>query len=267
MGTEIYAGTSGYSYKEWRGAFYPEDLPQDEWLSYYARQLPTVEINNTFYRMPKTHVVEGWRDAVPDNFRFVFKASRRITHQKRLKEADEPMEYLVKRAHTFGDKLGAVLFQLPPNMPLNLERLQTFQALIPAEIPAAFEFRNASWDDPAVSEALAQHGHARVVSHGDDEPLTDVPAGALVYLRLRASRYTPQALRKWHARVLASGAKQAYVFFKHEDAGAGPALAKKFLGLPSASEPARATRAAKGAKPAARRSRTAAQKKPASKAS
>ena len=231
MATNIRAGTSGYSYKEWRGHFYPEDVPQDQWLHYYAQQLPTVEINNTFYRMPKTHVVEAWRDAVPENFRFVIKATRRITHIKRLNDVAEPTEFLLRATNILGDKLGAVLFQLPPNMRENLERLHQFQALLPKDFPAAFEFRHESWDSAETSTALAEHGHARVVAHSDDEPLTDVPKNDLVYLRLRASKYTPAAIKKWHGKVAKSGAKEAYVFFKHEEAGAGPKMAETFLDL------------------------------------
>ncbi len=248
MTLQLRAGTSGYSYKEWRGHFYPEELTADEWLSYYASQLPTVEINNTFYRMPKTHVVEAWRDAVPANFRFVIKASRRITHQHRLNNCAEPVDYLVQRARTLGEKLGVVLFQLPPYMQLNLERLTTFQALLPEDLPAAFEFRHDSWLDDDVDAALAARGHARVVAHDESTGNLDVPAGDLAYLRLRAFNYTPAALRKWHARVLASGAKEAYVFFKHEDAGAGPAMARAFLETAAAAKPVRAKR--KAARPA-----------------
>ncbi|NKB97026.1 MAG: DUF72 domain-containing protein [Pseudomonadales bacterium] len=229
MDTIIRAGTSGFSYKEWRGHFYPEDLPQDQWLTYYADQLPTVEINNTFYRMPKSHVVEAWRNAVPDNFRFVIKASRRITHIKRLNDAAEPTEFLLKATSLLGDKLGAVLFQCPPNMRENLDRLEAFLELLPEGYPAAFEFRHESWDSPETSALLAAHKHARVVAHGDDEPLNDIPKSDFVYLRLRATQYTPASLTKWHNKVDKSGASRAFVFFKHEDAGAGPKMAQKFL--------------------------------------
>lgn len=237
MAINIRAGTSGYSYKEWRGHFYPEDIPQDQWLNYYANQLPTVEINNTFYRMPKTHVVEAWRDAVPDDFRFVIKATRRITHIKRLNDVAEPTEFLLKATNILGEKLGAVLFQFPPNMRENLDRLLTFQDLLPADFPAAFEFRHESWDSGATTEALMARGHARVIAHGDDESSdpekAQVPKSDLVYLRLRASKYTPAALKKWHSKVIKSGSNNAFVFFKHEDAGAGPKMARSFLDVSS----------------------------------
>ena len=254
MAPRIRAGTSGYSYKSWRGPFYPADLAQDEWLSFYAGQLPTVEINNTFYRMPREHVVAAWRDAVPDDFRFVIKASRRITHQHRLKNAAEATDYLVRRTAVLGERLGAVLFQLPPNLRMDHERLKAFQQHLPADYPAAFEFRHPSWQDPVVDELLQAAGHVRVVSHDNDggsDPAdlpptaNDAPTGKLVYLRLRASEYSSAALKKWHASILLSGARDAYVFFKHEDDGTGPALARSFLDLGSPSMPGRSGRSSK----------------------
>ncbi len=243
MSTQILAGTSGYSYKEWRGKFYPPDVHQDEWLTYYAGRLPTVEINNTFYRMPHSHVVETWRDSVPETFRFVIKASRRITHQKQLKDAEEPLGYLLSRAAILGDRLGALLFQLPPYLRANVERLQRFQALLPEDVPVAFEFRHESWRDPIVTETLAERGHARVVSHETGEPEV-IEAGPLVYLRLRAPDYSDADLVGWHERIDAGGARQAYVFFKHEDEAGGPELAERFLSLSGRvrPEPKRAAR-------------------------
>ncbi len=254
MATKIRAGTSGYSYKGWQGNFYPANLAQAQWLSYYAGKLPTVEINNTFYRMPKTHVVEAWRDAVPADFRFVIKASRRITHFSRLRDAGETTEYLVKRAEVLGTKLGAVLFQLPPNLKRDDERLKTFMALLPADFPAAFEFRHESWLEPGVDDILLDHGHARVISHDDASPRRQkllLPKADLLYVRLRATKYTPAALAKWHNAISTGGAKQAYVFFKHEDAGVGPKLAAKFL------DQAKTHRKPAGPKAAGRKSPTA----------
>jgi uncharacterized protein YecE (DUF72 family) len=228
MSTHVLAGTSGYSYKEWRGRFYPPDVHLDEWLSYYASRLPTVEINNTFYRMPRSHVVETWRDSVPASFRFVIKASRRITHQKQLKDAQEPLGYLLHSVRILGDRLGAVLFQLPPYLRADLDRLQRFQALLPEGLPVAFEFRHESWNAPEVNQALTGRGHARVVSHegGAADP---VEPGPLVYLRLRAASYSEAELAGWHERIQAGGAREAYVFFKHEDEAGGPELAERFL--------------------------------------
>ncbi len=228
---QVLAGTSGYSYKEWRGVFYPEQAQPDEWLEFYANRLPTVEINNTFYRMPRSHVVETWRDSVPEDFRFVIKASRRITHQKRLKDAGEPVGFLLKQTSLLGAKLGALLFQLPPQQRMDLERLQAFQALLPDGLPAAFEFRHTSWDDEAVDHALADRGHARVLSHDGGLETPALGTGPLCYLRLRAPDYTTETLAGWRKRVDASGADVAFVFFKHEDAGGGPRMATEFLSV------------------------------------
>ncbi len=240
--TKIRAGTSGYSYKEWRGPFYPDDLPQDQWLTYYSEQLPTVEINNTFYRMPKDHVVAAWRDAVPDNFKFVIKASRRITHQHRLNNADEATGYLIKRTDVLGDKLGVVLFQLPPNMRLNLERFEQFLELLPAGYPSAFEFRHESWNTPEVDALLHKFGAAKVISHDDPSAPVEVPPATRVYLRLRGSHYSPAMLKKWYQAAAIATAEEAFVFFKHEDDGAGPKMAQQFLKSGQPAQPKRAPR-------------------------
>ena len=236
-----YAGTSGYSYKEWKNTFYPADLKSEDWLAFYASQLPAVEINNTFYRMPRVHVVEGWAAAVPDTFRFVLKASRRITHQARLKDVEESLDYLVKRVSLLEDKLGAVLFQLPPYLRKDLDRLTAFLALWPRELPAAFEFRHASWFDDDVIDTLRTHGLALVVT--DDETLThaeNLPSAEWIYLRLRNSSYTSQKLAGWIKRSSANNPTTGYAFFKHEDAGAGPSLARRFLNLAEKPVPKRA---------------------------
>ena len=244
MDKKIRAGTSGYSYKEWRGSFYPEALGQDDWLSFYASKLPAVEINNTFYRMPKEHVVAAWRDAVPDGFKFVIKASRRITHQSRLKNTEEATGYLIKRAHVLGDKLGAVLFQLPPYLRADLDRLQGFQDLLPEDLPCVFEFRHQSWHEADVLHCLGQRGHGWVVTHNEDTPKAEFRAtGNLTYLRLRSSKYTPGELRKWYRKAdheAQQHNRQGFVFFKHEEAGAGPAMAAKFMALAAKPKPKRA---------------------------
>jgi uncharacterized protein YecE (DUF72 family) len=244
MPIEIRAGTSGYSYKEWRGAFYPPEVHQDEWLSYYASKLPAVEINNTFYRMPRKHVVETWRDSVPESFRFVIKASRRITHQSRLNNAAESTGYLLERTEVLGERLGAVLFQLPPFMRCDLDRLRSFQDLLPADLPVAFEFRHDSWLGDEVDQALQDRGHARVLSHDAGSDDLELMTGPLCYLRLRDSNYTPAALARWHRKVAVSGAKHAFVFFKHEDAAGGPRMAAEFLAVAEAeaAAPKRAAR-------------------------
>lgn len=247
--TQWYAGTSGYSYKEWRGPFYPPELSNDAMLPYYAVQLPAVEINNTFYRMPRTHVLEGWHDAVGPDFRFIIKASRRITHQLKLQDAAEPVGYLAGKLGALGDKLGAVLFQLPPYQRKDLDRLRRFLDVIPRALPTAFEFRHASWFDDEVLDALVEHGRGLCVS--DDGKLELPPrfvTTGWAYLRLRQPGYSDAALREWISRVQETGVATAYAFFKHEDEGAGPALARRFLNLAAAE-----TSAARPPKRAARR--------------
>ena len=229
-----WVGTSGFSYDEWVGSFYPEDLPSKGRLTYYASKLPTVEINNTFYRMPKASVLEGWASQVPDGFRFVLKASQKITHMKRLKpECADETEYLLRTAATLGPKLGPLLFQMPPNMKLDLPRLEAFVALLPEGTLAAFEFRHDSWRDEGVAAVL----HARNLclcvadTDADETEATPAPGADYGYLRLRRTAYDDAALRRWRDRAVAAGWQDAYVFFKHEDEGTGPKLAARFLEL------------------------------------
>jgi uncharacterized protein YecE (DUF72 family) len=231
---QLLTGTSGFSYKEWKGPFYPEKLATRDMLRFYAERLPAVEINNTFYRMPKASVLESWAAQVPDGFRFVVKASRRITHFKRLKEAGEETEYLFRTLEALGPHLGAVLFQLPPNLPCDALRLESFLALLPDGIRCAFEFRHASWQDPAVDVLLRARGCARVQVDAQDAEPPELEATAdWGYLRLRRAVYGPEALASWAARIAARPWREAFVFFKHEDAGAGPRLASELLALAS----------------------------------
>ncbi len=230
-----YAGTSGYSYKEWLGSFYPEGLKADAMLGYYAVRLPTVEINNTFYRMPRTQVLQSWCDAVPKDFRFIIKASRRITHQSRLVDAEESTDYLVRKLEALGDKLGAVLFQLPPFMRKDRERLESFLDIVPKALPSAFEFRHRSWFDDEIFDLLAQHDRAICVSEDEDfEAPPRIATTDWLYLRLRKPTYSDQALEGWLAAARKTDAAKAFVFFKHEDDATGPATAAHFLELAKA---------------------------------
>lgn len=231
----VLAGTSGYSYKEWKGSFYPEKLANDQMLRFYGKQFDAVEINNTFYRMPSEKVLVQWAQQVPQGFRFVLKASRRITHQHRLKDAGEPLAYLLRNASVLGDKLGPTLFQLPPNLKMDLARLRDFLALLPNRWPAAFEFRNASWFDDDVYEALRQRGVSLCVADTEDGETPFVSTASRGYLRLRREAYDDEELASWAERVTAQPWEEAFVFFKHEDEGAGPALARRFRELVGAS--------------------------------
>jgi len=226
---QVLAGTSGYAYKEWKGSFYPEALPNAGMLAYYARRLPTVEINNTFYRLPSKDTLLKWAEQVPQDFAFVLKASRRITHMKRLKDAAEPLEYLLTNAAVLERKLGPILFQLPPNMKKDVERLRGFLELLPDGLLAAFEFRHASWFEDDVYEALRERACALVVADTDDGTTPLQRTAPFGYLRLRREQYDDAALERWRDEVCSQSWERAFVFFKHEDAGMGPALAERFL--------------------------------------
>jgi uncharacterized protein YecE (DUF72 family) len=228
----LHVGTSGYSYKEWKGSFYPEDLSAKAMLAYYAKRLPAVEINNTFYRMPQQSVLEQWRSQVPAGFRFSLKAPQRITHFKRLKETEEETKYFLETASVLGDGLGVVLFQLPPNMKKDLPRLEKFLQTLPAGRRAAFEFRHPAWFDDEVLSALKTNNRALCISDTDDLPVTHIDSTAdWGYLRLRRVGYGEADLSEWLKRVNEQAWSETFVFFKHEDEGTGPKLASQFLEL------------------------------------
>lgn len=228
----LYVGTSGYSYKEWKGSFYPEKIPAKEMLSYYSGRLSTVEINATFYRMPQKSMLENWKEQVPPTFRFSLKASQRITHFKRLKEIEDETKYFYETAEVLGDQLGVVLFQLPPNMKKDLPRLETFLHQLPAMPRAAFEFRHPTWFDDDVLEVLKGRNLALVVSDTDDMPTTHIDNTAdWGYLRLRRVNYSEESLSEWVGRINQQQWSDTFVFFKHEDEGTGPKLPAQFLQL------------------------------------
>jgi uncharacterized protein YecE (DUF72 family) len=229
------AGTSGFSYAPWRGAFYPEKLPAKRWLAWYAARLPAVEINNTFYRLPKASVLASWAEQVPDDFRFAVKAPRRITHIERLQGTGDATSYFIEALGALGPRLGAVLFQLPPNLKLDLTRLERFLDRLAGRVPAAFEFRHASWRDGVVVDLLRAHGAALCAADVDGEPAPELVATApFAYIRLRRESYAPGDLAEWVAKLRARAAADAYVFFKHEDAGVGPRLAAELLQMAGA---------------------------------
>jgi uncharacterized protein YecE (DUF72 family) len=231
---QVYVGTSGYSYKEWKGTFYPEDLKAADMLRYYAERLTTVEINNTFYRMPKASLLENWAAQVGESFVFVLKGSQRITHMKRLKDAGDSVAYLFETAAVLGSRLGPVFFQLPPSLKKDAPRLRAFLDLLPADRPVAFEFRHESWFDDEVYEALRARGAALCAADTDesgDEGAPVVPTGGFGYLRLRRAAYSDADLMAWAEKVRGQTWDRAFVFFKHEDAGKGPAMAARFRQL------------------------------------
>jgi len=223
----VLVGTSGFSYKEWKGRFYPEELSASEMLAFYATRLPTVEINNTFYRMPKAETLSQWAEQVPDGFRFSLKAPQRITHQKRLKDAGETAGFFLQVASTLGDRLGPTLFQLPPNFHKDLPRLSDFLAGLPAGGRYAFEFRHESWFTEPVYEALRSGGCALCIA--EDEKLATPPVATTGwgYLRLRRQDYGEETLSGWADRIRTQPWSEASVFFKHEEEGKGPELANR----------------------------------------
>jgi uncharacterized protein YecE (DUF72 family) len=228
---ELLAGTSGYSYKEWKGVFYPEKLPASEMLGFYARHFRTVEINNTFYRMPAENMLARWSEEVPDGFAFTLKAHRRISHEKRLRDAESDVAAFLQRASVLGAKLGALLFQLPPFLKKDLPRLEGFLALLPADGRVAFEFRNTSWQDDAVYAALRARAAMICVADTDEGETPLVATSSCGYVRLRRAHYDDADLRDWVERIAAQPWARAYVYFKHEDEALGARFAQRFTEL------------------------------------
>lgn len=228
----LYVGTSGYSYKEWKGTFYPEDLPEKQMLKFYGERFRAVEINNTFYRMPKESVLEGWATEVPGEFKFVLKASQRITHRQRLKEAGDNVAYLLKVAGALKERLGPLLFQLPPFLKKDAGRLSEFLKLLPKDGRAAFEFRHQSWFDEEIFGLLREHQAVLCIAEAENElEIPFVSTANWGYLRLRRPDYGDAELKAWGERVREQKWEDAFVFFKHEEEGKGPAMAKRFLEL------------------------------------
>jgi uncharacterized protein YecE (DUF72 family) len=228
----VFVGTSGYSYPEWKGSFYPAKLPAKQMLGYYAARFRTVEINNTFYRPPTVQLLESWAEQVPADFRFVLKAHQEITHTRQLAGADALVASLIETADALKERLGPLLFQLPPNCARDVPRLRAFLALVPPACRAAFEFRHPSWFCPEVFVLLRAHGAGLCIADADDELVVPfVPTAEWGYLRLRRPGYDDAALKVWADRVRAQNWRDCFVFFKHEDAGTGPRLAARLLEL------------------------------------
>jgi len=230
--TKIYVGTSGYAYKEWKGKFYPEKISDEEMLPFYSVRLNTVEINNTFYRMPRESVLMSWAEKVPKHFVFALKAPQIITHLKRLRGVSEESEYLFRTLSVLEKKLGPVLFQFPKSFRADPHALQEFLGLIPADRICAFEFRNPSWVDDEILSLLRERGSSLCVADDDENPAKEiVHTGPWGYLRLRRSDYTDADLSKWLERILSQEWEKAFVFFKHEDEAMGPEMAIRFREL------------------------------------
>jgi uncharacterized protein YecE (DUF72 family) len=235
----IHVGTSGYSYKEWKGRFYPESLPASKMLGYYGEHFDTVEANGTFYRMPEASALAKWTTQVPDGFTFAVKAPQRITHQKKLAGASEDVAYLFETISVLGSKLGPVLFQLPPFSRKNAELLRDFIDALPRGPRVAFEFRHASWFDEEIFALLRERDIALCLADTDEVENPDtlvVPTASWGYLRLRRTEYTAEELAAWKRRIDAQSWSEAFLFFKHEDEAKGPRFAVDFLALRDAAE-------------------------------
>ena len=217
----LLAGTSGYSFKEWVGPFYPEKLPPGEMLRYYAQHFSTVEINNTFYRMPAESMLAQWAQQVPDEFSFTLKAPRRITHDLRLVGAETHVAEFVRRAGTLGSKLGVLLFQLPPYLKKDLPRLQAFLDLLPPGTRVAMEFRHDSWQDDEVHQALRSRAAILCVTDTDEGETPYITTVDWGYLRLRRTHYEDSELAAWAERIAAQDVERTYVYFMHEDFALG----------------------------------------------
>lgn len=232
MTTTLLAGASGYSFKEWKGPFYPEKIKPEEMLAFYAARLATVEINNSFYAMPKPTVLAHWVEVTPPAFRFAIKASKRISHEARLKAdaAADSVAYLYKVLETLGDKRGPVLFQLPPFLKKDLVRLDEFLALLPTGHRATFEFRHDSWFDDEVYARLQAAGAALCLSEREDNlPPPLVRTTRWGYLRLRLENYEDADLAAWAQRIADAGWDEAFAYFMHEPTAPGYAQALQRL--------------------------------------
>ncbi|HUF25921.1 MAG TPA: DUF72 domain-containing protein [Gemmatimonadaceae bacterium] len=228
---KLLAGTSGYAFKEWKGSFYPPQMAADGWLGFYGGRFPTVEINNTFYRLPKESVLSDWAGQVPESFTFAIKASQRITHHARIKpECADALAFLLRNTAVLGDRMGPILFQLPPNLKKDMARLRAFLALLPADRRFTIEFRHESWFDEDVLAALREQDVALCVAESEDFKCPVQATASWGYLRLHRFDYDAGALGEWAKCVGDQGWSEAYVYFKHDEGvGSGPPAVDAFV--------------------------------------
>jgi uncharacterized protein YecE (DUF72 family) len=227
----VHVGTSGYSYPEWRGSFYPERFPAAQMLPYYAERFSTVELNNTFYRMPTAKTIAGWNRDSPAGFVFGLKVPQRITHIARLRDVADPLHYLLDMVGALGAKLGPLLLQLPPNFRKDIARLDACLALVPPSVRMAAEFRHASWFDEEVYGILRARNAALCVADTEEGTTPAVVTADFGYLRLRDRAYGPEELAGWARTAVQPAWGDAFVYFKHEESGTGPALARGLANL------------------------------------
>ena len=227
---KIHIGTSGYNYPEWKGSFYPADIPVKRMFAYYAERFRTVEINYTFYRMPTTKTTKGWLDQAPESFAYTLKAPRRITHDKRLLNVAPDIDAFCEAARVLGSHLATLLFQLPPNMRCDVGRFTAFLEALPKDVRAAVEFRHDSWLTDEIYDLLRKHSVALCIADFGDKTTPIVATARHGYFRLRDEGYEPADLARWADTVasLSSEWDDAFVYFKHEDEGKGPEFAAEF---------------------------------------
>ena len=227
----VWMGTSGFAYKEWKPLFYSKEVPQRLFLEYYASQFRAVEIDYTFYRMPIAKTLDNWKALTPDGFRFALKASRKITHWERLRVPSEALDYLLDVLPRLEDRLGIVLYQLPPNFKLDMERLELFLSGLKKEIPSAFEFRHESWFTDDVYGLLEKYDAALCIHDADDHTTPIRLTSDKTYVRLRKSSYSEEERAEWHERIKAWGkdAVDVFAFIKHEDNPEAPKIALDFV--------------------------------------
>jgi uncharacterized protein YecE (DUF72 family) len=227
----IWIGTSGYNYPEWKGSFYPADLPAAKMLPYYAARFKTVEINYTFYRIPTEKIVAGWAAATPDDFKLTLKAPRRVTHDKKLRDCADLVQFFCTTANTLGPRLGSLLFQLAPTFKKDLPTLQAFLDVLPPRAPAAFEFRHPSWHDADVFDALRRRNVALCIADSERMSTPPIATADFTYFRLRDEGYGAPDIARWSAIVAehAQSARDVFVYFKHEEEGKGPEFAKMMM--------------------------------------
>jgi uncharacterized protein YecE (DUF72 family) len=225
----IWIGTSGFAYKEWKPSFYPEDLPQRRFLEYYATVLNAVEIDSSFYRMPSAKTLDAWREATPEGFRFALKASRRITHWERLRLPSEALDYLLSVVERLEDRLGTLLFQLPPNLKSDRARLELFLSQLPETGRFAFEFRHESWFTDDVYALLRSRDVALCVHDADDHTTPLEVTAPQVFVRLRRSGYSGAQLERWREQILewSQAGIDVYAFVKHQDNPDAPLIARE----------------------------------------
>jgi len=226
----VWVGTSGFSYPEWKGLFYPPELPDRQMLAYYATRFSAVEIDSTFYRIPSAKTIEAWRDATPADFRFAIKASQQITHRQRLRIPSEALTYLTSAVQPLEVRLGLVLYQLPPFLKYDLSKLQAFLEVLPSSFRSAFEFRHPSWFVPEVYQLLEHHGAVLCIHDSDEGCSPMVLTAPAVYVRLRRDHYSDEAREEWRARwrSWAASGTEVFAYIKHKDNPDAPRIALQF---------------------------------------